>query len=149
MATFTEHYNLIKPDEADYYDVSDFNENMDTLDAAMAITEQTISAVDDKIGTPATEGNTLFSLLEGNNGFIKSFQRVQFNVTSGSTTHTKALTTSVDPTKCIVLMDKLHDRTGVMKFVYTLNSNSIDLNVTNYDGNSWEAIVLFQVIELF
>ena len=36
MSTFTENYNLIKPDEADYYDITDFNENMDTLDAALA-----------------------------------------------------------------------------------------------------------------
>ena len=36
MATFTENYSLIKPDQADYYDVADWNENMDTIDAQLA-----------------------------------------------------------------------------------------------------------------
>lgn len=34
MATFTEHYDLIKPGTDDYYDVADFNENMDAIDTS-------------------------------------------------------------------------------------------------------------------
>ena len=29
MSTFTENYDFIKPDNEDYYDIQDFNENMD------------------------------------------------------------------------------------------------------------------------
>ena len=35
MATFTEHYDLIKPGTDDYYDVADFNENMDAIDTQL------------------------------------------------------------------------------------------------------------------
>jgi len=35
MSTFTENYNLIKPDESDYYDVQDFNKNFDTIDTSL------------------------------------------------------------------------------------------------------------------
>ena len=61
MATYTENYNLIKPDEEDYYDVADFNENMDTLDSAMAAAEAAAEEVSAKIGTPAESGQTVFS----------------------------------------------------------------------------------------
>ena len=30
MSTFTENYDFIKPDNEDYYDIQDFNENMDS-----------------------------------------------------------------------------------------------------------------------
>ena len=33
MSTFTENYDFIKPDNEDYYDIQDFNENMDAIDA--------------------------------------------------------------------------------------------------------------------
>lgn len=32
MSTFTENYDFIKPDNEDYYDIQDFNENMDAID---------------------------------------------------------------------------------------------------------------------
>ena len=40
MATFTEHYDLIKPGTDDYYDVADFNENMDAIDTQLYQAEQ-------------------------------------------------------------------------------------------------------------
>ena len=59
MSTFTENYDLIKPGSEDYYDVQDFNENMDTIDAQLAEAEakiQTIhaelDAISERIGTP-------------------------------------------------------------------------------------------------
>ena len=36
MSTFTENYDFIKPDNEDYYDIQDFNENMDAIDAQLA-----------------------------------------------------------------------------------------------------------------
>jgi len=35
MATNTEHYDLIKPDESDFYNIDDHNTNMDTIDGVM------------------------------------------------------------------------------------------------------------------
>ncbi|MBR4016139.1 MAG: hypothetical protein IKI88_08100 [Anaerotignum sp.] len=62
MATFTEHYNLMKPGEEDYYDVLDFNENMDTIDGMMAQMETAAEGISEKIGTPVGS-ETVFSLL--------------------------------------------------------------------------------------
>lgn len=36
MATNTTNYNLIKPDQADFYDVANFNSNADIIDSALA-----------------------------------------------------------------------------------------------------------------
>ena len=44
MATFTEHYDLIKPGTDDYYDVADFNENMDAIDTQLYQAEQDMAA---------------------------------------------------------------------------------------------------------
>ena len=40
MSTFTENYDFIKPDNEDYYDIQDFNENMDAIDAQLAQAEK-------------------------------------------------------------------------------------------------------------
>lgn len=78
MATFTTNYDLIKPGNDDYYDIADFNENMDAIDGQLSLTEQevtkvkeevealknsmgqneSLSAIDKKIGTPADQTNT-------------------------------------------------------------------------------------------
>ena len=64
MATFTEHYDLIKPGTDDYYDVADFNENMDAIDTQLYQAEQDMAGVSEKIGNPVEEGeDTLFGLL--------------------------------------------------------------------------------------
>lgn len=64
MATFTEHYDLIKPGTDDYYDVADFNENMDAIDTQLYQAEQDMAGVSEKIGNPGDEGeDTLFGLL--------------------------------------------------------------------------------------
>ena len=35
MATNTTNYNLVKPDQTDFYDVGDFNGNADIIDAQL------------------------------------------------------------------------------------------------------------------
>ena len=35
MSTYTENYSLIKPDAEDFYNIDDFNENMDVIDETM------------------------------------------------------------------------------------------------------------------
>lgn len=68
MATETTNYSLTKPEETDYYDVADFNNNMDIIDASMAATAtqvgtvgDTLSQIAEYVGTPENEGDTLFS----------------------------------------------------------------------------------------
>lgn len=36
MASNTTHYNLVKPAPTDFYNIQDFNDNADTIDAALA-----------------------------------------------------------------------------------------------------------------
>ena len=49
---------------ADYYDVSDFNENMDAIDAQMALTEQETENISGKIGNSEdAETGSVFSKL--------------------------------------------------------------------------------------
>ncbi len=68
MATFTEHYDFIKPGTDDYYDVADFNENMDAIDTQLYQAEQDMAGVSEKIGNPGDEGtDTIFGLLHPNN----------------------------------------------------------------------------------
>ena len=77
MATFTEHYDLIKPGTDDYYDVADFNENMDAIDTQLYQAEQDMAGVSEKIGNPGDEGeDTLFGLLNpgGKGGLLPLFQ---------------------------------------------------------------------------
>ena len=68
MATFTEHYDLIKPGTDDYFDIADFSENMDAIDTQLYQAEQDMAGVSEKIGNPGDEGeDTLFGLLHPNN----------------------------------------------------------------------------------
>lgn len=68
MATFTEHYDLIKPGTDDYYDVADFNENMDAIDTQLYQAEQDMAGVSEKIGNPGDQGtDTIFGLLHPDN----------------------------------------------------------------------------------
>jgi len=46
MATYTEKYNLKKPDETDFIDIADINENMDKIDDAVALNEQMITEIE-------------------------------------------------------------------------------------------------------
>lgn len=64
MATFTEHYDLIKPGTDDYFDIADFSENMDAIDTQLYQAEVDMAGVSEKIGNPGDEGeDTLFGLL--------------------------------------------------------------------------------------
>ena len=70
MSTYTNNYNLLKPDDDDYYDISDFNENMDTIDGQMQLLDLEVSGVSEKIGNPADNGNdTIFGKLNRGDGF--------------------------------------------------------------------------------
>ncbi len=112
MATYTENYNLTMPEAEDYYNVEDFNENFETIDTLMAENESNITEVNDKIGTPTEEGQTIFSLLQNNTGSegltaIKSIQHFILGCTNGQNSTTKTLDPSVVSNNCIVLMQPL------------------------------------------
>ena len=91
MSTFTENYDLIKPDNEDYYDIQDFNENMDAIDAQLAQAEQkvaaiqasiataeeTLAAINKKLGTPP-DGQSISSLLQNGGSVIRSIQYVVY-----------------------------------------------------------------------
>ena len=150
MSTFTENYNLIKPDEADYYDITDFNENMDTLDAALAAQETAMAEVSEKIGNPGdSSSDTVFGLLNsGGNSFIKSMQTVDITFTS-DTTESASIDT-VNPSKCFVHMDRLCDGSGyISKLIYTLSENSISVKSTTHLTGTVEMYVRFQIIEFY
>ncbi|MDE6125022.1 MAG: hypothetical protein K2G22_07340 [Eubacterium sp.] len=48
MATYTEKYNLKKPDETDFIDIADINENMDKIATALDDVEQTAIPISEK-----------------------------------------------------------------------------------------------------
>lgn len=150
MATYTEHYDLVKPAETDIYDVTDFNENMDTIDGMMAATEQAMDSISEKIGTSA-EGNTLFSLLEGGtkSGFtaIKSIQHIVKTLDNHKTESTLPLSKTVIPENCFVTMEWMHNSTSQAfpKMIYTLNANNIHLSHLNTSAETF--ILGFWVIE--
>lgn len=82
MATFTEHYDLIKPGTDDYYDVADFNENMDAIDTQLYQAEQDMAGVSEKIGNPGDEGeDTLFGLLNPGNQPVETADFYRYSTT--------------------------------------------------------------------
>ena len=149
MATYTEHYNLVKPEDTDIYDVADFNENMDTIDSIMAEAEQGMESISEKIGTSA-EGNTLFSLLEGGakSGLtaIKSIHHITQTLANNSTSASIPLETSVIPKNCIMWVEIL-STSRLNQFYYTLNESSLSLSYSNVSGN-YTYIYDFWIIEL-
>ena len=152
---FTEHYNLNKPGDEDFYNIAHWNENMDTLDEALAEQENSIGEMNEKMGTPAVAGNTLFSLLENNssgNGMsaVKSIQHVFYTIPAESSGGSVSIRT-VDPAKSFVLFELLCEQVSYVKNVsYTLNAANITVS-HSYVGNGMDvgAIVYgFWVIEL-
>lgn len=151
MATFTENYNLIKPDEADYYDVADFNENFDAIDEVMAAAAQGNESISEKIGSPTDTGDsTVFGLLKTCGGSsIKSIQRVSISMSSNGTSYSDSKSASIAPIvpeKCIVLLDRMGDATSFKtRITYTLETDT--LSVSGSFGASGSVHLLFQIIE--
>ena len=126
MSTFTENYDLIKPDNEDYYDIQDFNENMDAIDAQLAQAEQkvaaiqasiataeeTLAAINKKLGTPP-DGQSISSLLQ--NGGSVTIQTVNLE-------------------KTFVITERLNNNfDSLINFSYTLSSNAITVKHTGCD----------------
>jgi hypothetical protein len=149
MATYTENYNLIKPDEEDYYDVTDFNENMDTLDGAMAAAENAAAEISAKIGTPAESGQTLFSLLSqksstGMTG-IKSIQRVVYTLNKNKSTDSVAIQ-PVTAANCIALYELLYcTYNSTPQVLYTIKDSVVEFEFAQ--NNSQTTTVGLWIIE--
>lgn len=149
MSTFTEHYNLIKPQEEDYYDVQDFNENMDTIDAQMMQTETEIAGVNEKIGTPTVAGDTLFSLLSKETGIIKSVQRLKYSITLNVASKTLAIN-PVNANKSFVIMERLYSTVdSLIKIDYTLSNDSFTVEHQKYTGSMPNVTFGFWIIEFY
>lgn len=67
MATYTTHYGFKKPADSDFYDIGDFNTNMDTMDEIMFSTEKQQLDISKKIGNPTdTTEDTVMGKLNQN-----------------------------------------------------------------------------------
>ena len=155
MSTYTENYNLIKPGDEDFYDVQEYNENMDTIDSTMAVIENGIEEIGNdvedvskKIGTPKTSGATVFSMLENGGGLqIKSIQRVVHEAVKEATSATVSIKT-VNPQKCIVIFERLaNSSTSFLALNYTLTANAINITHGYFNTSSTVHRFGFWVIE--
>ena len=132
MSTFTENYDFIKPDNEDYYDIQDFNENMDAIDAQLAQAEQkaaaiqasiataeeSLAAINKKLGTPP-DGQSISSLLQ--NGAAPKTPSYGGTLTIQE----------VAPEKTFVITERLNNISdSLINFSYTLSSNAITIKHT-------------------
>ncbi|MGN0134988.1 MAG: hypothetical protein ACI4AO_09715 [Anaerotignum sp.] len=146
MARYTENYDLLLPEEEDIYDVADYNENFEAIDALMAENEETAREINRKLGTPEGE-ETVFSLLKGNSSIIKSIQRVTYSRPNNTTAGSIGIR-EVNPEKCIVLFERYYDTAnlGAAKLEYALTATAI--NVTHNSSSTNNSLIVgFWVIE--
>ena len=148
MATYTEHYNLTLPEEDDYYNVEDLNENFETIDALMAENAAVSNEINEKIGT-SEGGETVFSLLKNNGGgLVKSIQRVNISHNTSSAKETATAIDAVNPSRCIVIMDRLYDSTSLcVSVTYSLAETTLTVNTGAASVGSIK--LQFQIIELY
>ena len=175
MANYTENYDLILPEDSDPYNVEDMNTNFAAVDAALYANEQAmadagekidavgskvdavgskVDTANNRIGSSGSTGtSTLFgqlnnirSTLAGGSSPIKSIQHLvkDYNYTNKEATLTL---NAVNPSKCIVIMERLYDTsTFHAKVEYTLSSTSL-VTVVNRNGNACDATIGFWIIE--
>ncbi len=147
MSTFTENYDLIKPDNEDYYDIQDFNENMDAIDAQLAQAEQkvaaiqasiataeeTLAAINKKLGTPP-DGQSISSLLQNGGSVIRSIQYVVYTAPKSPSYGGSVTIQTVNLEKTFVITERLNNNfDSLINFSYTLSSNAITVKHTGCD----------------
>ena len=145
MSTFTENYYLIKPDNEDYYDIQDFNENMDAIDAQLAQAEQkvaaiqasiataeeSLAAINKKLGTPP-DGQSISSLLQNGGSVIRSIQYVVYTAPKSPSSGGTLTIQTVNLEKTFVITERLNnDSDYLLNFSYTLSSNAITIKHTS------------------
>ena len=147
MSTFTENYDLIKPDNEDYYDIQDFNENMDAIDAQLAQAEQkvaaiqasiataeeSLAAINKKLGTPP-DGQSISSLLQNGGSVIRSIQYVVYTAPKSPSYGGSVTIQTVNLEKTFVITERLNNNfDSLINFSYTLSSNAITVKHTGCD----------------
>ena len=147
MSTFTENYDFIKPDNEDYYDIQDFNENMDAIDAQLAQAEQkvaaiqasiataeeTLAAINKKLGTPP-DGQSISSLLQNGGSVIRSIQYVGYTAPKSPSYGGSVTIQTVNLEKTFVITERLNNNfDSLINFSYTLSSNAITIKHTGCD----------------
>ncbi len=149
MAKYTENFNLIKPEDDEYYDVADFNENMDIIDEALAES----AGGSDKIGEP--EDSILSTVFGKLNGFIsedgqgvrivKSIHRQVFGYGNN---HRLTFKSPVNPERCIVLSERMYNFGSYLQsYSYTLEAEALIANVSG--SSSQGCSIGFWVIEFY
>lgn len=147
MSTFTENYDFIKPDNEDYYDIQDFNENMDAIDAQLAQAEQkvaaiqasiataeeSLAAINKKLGTPP-DGQSISSLLQNGGSVIRSIQYVVYTAPKSPSYGGSVTIQTVNLEKTFVITERLNNNfDSLINFSYTLSSNAITVKHTGCD----------------
>ena len=147
MSTFTENYDFIKPDNEDYYDIQDFNENMDAIDAQLAQAEQkvaaiqasiataeeTLAAINKKLGTPP-DGQSISSLLQNGGSVIRSIQYVVYTAPKSPSYGGSVTIQTVNLEKTFVITERLNNNfDSLINFSYTMSSNAITVKHTGCD----------------
>ena len=147
MSTFTENYDFIKPDNEDYYDIQDFNENMDAIDAQLAQAEQkvaaiqasiataeeSLAAINKKLGTPP-DGQSISSLLQNGGSVIRSIQYVVYTAPKSPSYGGTVTIQTVNLEKTFVITERLNNNfDSLINFSYTLSSNAITVKHTGCD----------------
>ena len=159
MSTFTENYDFIKPDNEDYYDIQDFNENMDAIDAQLAQAEQkvaaiqasiataeeTLAAINKKLGTPP-DGQSISSLLQNGGSVIRSIQYVVYTAPKSPSYGGSVTIQTVNLEKTFVITERLNNNfDSLINFSYTLSSNAITVKHTGCDVDTGK--IGFWVVE--
>lgn len=159
MSTFTENYDFIKPDNEDYYDIQDFNENMDAIDAqleqaeqkvaaiqaSIATAEETLAAINKKLGTPP-DGQSISSLLQNGGSVIRSIQYVVYTAPKSPSYGGTVTIQTVNLEKTFVITERLNNNfDSLLNFSYTLSSNAITVKHTGCDVDTVK--VGFWVVE--
>ena len=159
MSTFTENYDFIKPDNEDYYDIQDFNENMDAIDAqlaqaeekvaaiqaSIATAEETLAAINKKLGTPP-DGQSISSLLQNGGSVIRSIQYVVYTAPKSPSYGGTVTIRTVNLEKTFVITERLNNNfDSLLNFSYTLSSNAITVKHTGCDVDTVK--VGFWVVE--
>ncbi len=145
MAKYTENFNLIKPEDDEYYDVADFNENMDIIDEELAAAANSAELAD-KIGNPGDTGqDTVFGCLSHLG--VKSIQRKVINFSPSA----KDQTVNIEPVnvnRCIVISERLGNIEDYLTgFDYVLSNTTLRSYINS--GSRYYLNVGFWIVEFY
>lgn len=133
MATFTENYGLRKPGQEDFYNIADFNGNMDAIDGALARND--------------AETARLGALLEKGSGGIKSLQSCRIAIGSHNGSAAKTLR-KTEKEKSLVLLQRLLDQSAMFtKVDYQFDGETLTVSTANDSSSKCSLLLEFWVVE--